>query len=112
MSIEKPAHVQVIWEALHDYRENAIPAGKHREFDKAWDAICTAMAEIEEDLAGAEKLPSDDFKYVLAQRDELLEALKRIEGAMMSMYATRSDMLEDCQDLARAAIAKTEGGAV
>lgn len=40
--------------------------------------------------------------------DGLLEALRRIEGATMSMYATRSDMLEDCQDVARAAIAKVE----
>ena len=41
--------------------------------------------------------------------DRLREALQRIEGASMSMYATRSDMLEHCQDIARAALA-AQGG--
>lgn len=40
---------------------------------------------------------------------ELLEALKRIEVATMSMYATQLDMLKDCQDIARTAVAKVEG---
>lgn len=41
--------------------------------------------------------------------DRLREALQRIEGASMSMYATRSDMLEHFQDIARAALA-AQGG--
>lgn len=41
--------------------------------------------------------------------ERLREALQRIEGASMSMYATRSDMLEHCQDIARAALA-AQGG--
>ncbi len=41
--------------------------------------------------------------------DRLRQALERIEGASMSMYATRSDMLEHCQDIARAALA-AQGG--
>ena len=43
--------------------------------------------------------------------DRLREALQRIEGASMSMYATRSDMLEHCQDIASAALA-AQGGKV
>ena len=41
--------------------------------------------------------------------ERLREALQRIEGASTSMYATRSDMLEHCQDIARAALA-AQGG--
>lgn len=43
------------------------------------------------------------------QRDELLKAMKQIEGATMSMYATQSDMLKDFQDIASTAVAKAEG---
>ena len=41
--------------------------------------------------------------------DRLSEALQRIADASMSMHATRSDMLEHCQDIARAALA-AQGG--
>lgn len=62
-----------------------------------------------------EKYGMPDFAQKISdlreQRNKLLEALKRIEGATMSMYATRSDMLEDCQDIALAAIAKAGGEA-
>lgn len=43
-----------------------------------------------------------------AERDGLLDALKRIEAASMSMYLTRSDMLNDLQKIACAAIEGVE----
>ena len=39
------AALDVIWEALQDYRENSIPEGDEM-YDKCWDEICTAMAWI------------------------------------------------------------------
>lgn len=56
----------------------------------------------------AKKPPSKRAVVYRRQRDELLAALKRIEGAAHSMYPSCFDMLEDCQDIARAAIAKAE----
>ena len=41
--------VKVIWDALHAYREDLIPEGDSY-FDKEWDEICTAMANIQESL--------------------------------------------------------------
>jgi len=41
--------LDVIWEALHGYRQNCIPEGTN-EYDDEWSDICTAMAWIEEDL--------------------------------------------------------------
>lgn len=50
--------------------------------------------------------PSEANAKLIAAAPELLEALKKIEGSSMSMYATYSDAFEHQQDIARAAIAK------
>ena len=41
--------LEVVWEALHGYRQSCIPEGVE-EYDDEWSDICTAMAWIEEDL--------------------------------------------------------------
>ena len=52
--------------------------------------------------------PYEKLEAVEKQRDELLAALERIEGASMSMYATRSDMTKNMQEIAYAAIANVK----
>jgi hypothetical protein len=39
----------IIWNALHDYRENSISEGEQAN-DRAWDDITHAMAVIHESL--------------------------------------------------------------
>lgn len=41
--------LQIIWDALHSYREDCIPEGD-LFYDEQWDQICTAMAHIHEAL--------------------------------------------------------------
>jgi hypothetical protein len=41
--------LNVVWDALHGYRENCIPEGQ-KQYDHEWNAICTAMALITEEL--------------------------------------------------------------
>lgn len=41
--------LQIIWEALHSYREDCISEGDEQN-DQAWDAICEAMAHLHETL--------------------------------------------------------------
>ena len=36
-----------IWEKLHGYREDCIPAS-NPDYDEEWDDICTSMAWIED----------------------------------------------------------------
>ena len=45
--IEK--QLDIIWDALHAYREDLIPEG-NEQFDEIWEDICLAMAVIREDL--------------------------------------------------------------
>jgi hypothetical protein len=45
MNNEAYEEVNVIWEALHDYRENCISTD-----DETWDRICESMAYIQEEL--------------------------------------------------------------
>ena len=57
--------LEVVWEALHGYRENCIPeGGGEGQYDNEWSEICTAMAWIEEDLENYhnkdEDTPPDD----------------------------------------------------
>jgi len=49
--------LSIIWDALHDYRENCIPQFNDNKFnddqisyDEQWDEICGAMANITEKL--------------------------------------------------------------
>lgn len=42
--------LEIVWDALHAYREDLIPEGDE-QYDEIWDEICTAMALIEERLA-------------------------------------------------------------
>ena len=45
-------NLQIIWDALHGYREDCIPEKAEEEhYDKEWDEICTAMAHIHNALA-------------------------------------------------------------
>ena len=41
--------IDIIWEALEEYREKIIPEGIEKN-DQEWDEICLAMAQITEDL--------------------------------------------------------------
>jgi len=41
--------LEIIWNALHCYREELIPEGD-KQYDDEWDTICTAMAYIEETI--------------------------------------------------------------
>ena len=42
--------MQIIWDALHDYREQCISTD-----DALWDDICTQMAQVEDKLVWAEE---------------------------------------------------------
>jgi len=47
---ETKNNLSIIWDALHDYRENSIPENQDKMYDEQWDEICGAMAEITEQL--------------------------------------------------------------
>ena len=54
---EKKNALSIVWDALHDYRENCIPQFNDNKFetdqisyDEQWDEICGAMANITEEL--------------------------------------------------------------
>jgi hypothetical protein len=40
---------ELIWEALHDYRDKVIPEGDPVN-DHKWSEICTVMQWVQEDL--------------------------------------------------------------
>jgi len=49
--------LSIIWDALHDYRQNCIPQYNDNDFtkdevsyDEQWDEICGAMANVTEEL--------------------------------------------------------------
>ncbi len=48
-------NLELIWNALHFYREHGIPEGV-QEYDNEWSDICTEMAWITEDLNIEEEL--------------------------------------------------------
>lgn len=47
--------IQIVWDALHAYREDLIPEGDPT-YDDLWGDICTAMAVIQEDLGVSEEV--------------------------------------------------------
>ena len=47
--------INIIWEALHVYREDLIPEGDE-QFDEIWGDICLAMAVIQEQLGEEEEI--------------------------------------------------------
>tara|TARA_R100001460_G_scaffold25897_1_gene52170 strand:- start:188 stop:370 length:183 start_codon:yes stop_codon:yes gene_type:complete len=47
---EKKNALSIVWEALHGFREDAIPEGIESQWDQQWDEICGAMANITEEL--------------------------------------------------------------
>jgi hypothetical protein len=47
--------INIIWEALHCYREDCISEGDEMH-DEIWGDICTAMAVIQEDLGVSEEV--------------------------------------------------------
>ena len=49
--------LEVIWNALHAYRETQIPEGTEA-YDDEWSDICTQMAWIAEELGYVEELES------------------------------------------------------
>lgn len=46
---DKATWLDQVWAALWEYREKQIPEGDS-EHDEEWDALCTAMAWIKEEL--------------------------------------------------------------
>ena len=38
--------LQQVWEALHNYREDAIPEGIESHWDEEWNYICESMDVI------------------------------------------------------------------
>ena len=48
-------NLELIWNALHFYREHGIPEGQE-QYDNEWSDICTEMAWIAEDLNIVEEL--------------------------------------------------------
>ena len=43
--------LDLIWNALHFYREEGIPeSANNKEWETEWSDVCTVMAWIEEDL--------------------------------------------------------------
>ncbi|MBC18491.1 MAG: hypothetical protein CL942_15750 [Desulfovibrio sp.] len=49
MSIDIPEELEVIWNALHGFREDCIPEGEEM-YDDQWSEITTSMARITEAL--------------------------------------------------------------
>lgn len=49
MSLVTLDDLEVIWNALHFYRQHGIPEGDIH-YDSEWDDICTTMEWIKEDL--------------------------------------------------------------
>lgn len=49
MIIDFDEQLKVVWQALHGFRDDCIPEG-NCDYDEQWDAICTAMANIEDEL--------------------------------------------------------------
>jgi hypothetical protein len=47
--------INIIWDALHAYRENCIPESDP-SYNEEWEDICLAMAVIQEDLDVEEEL--------------------------------------------------------
>ena len=48
---EMENNLQIIWDALHGYREDCIPEKAEEEhYDEEWDDICTAMTHIHKAL--------------------------------------------------------------
>jgi len=41
--------IEVVWQALHAYREDLIPEGDS-DYDATWERVCEAMARVEEAL--------------------------------------------------------------
>lgn len=46
---DRKSWMDQLWCALHAYREDLIPEGDP-DYDEEWDALCTAMAWIGEEL--------------------------------------------------------------
>ncbi len=46
--IDPIAELELVWEALHTYRDECIPEGKEAAYDAEWSDICTAMARLRE----------------------------------------------------------------
>ena len=50
MQIDIPEELEVIWNALHGFREDCIPEGQDQMYDDQWSEITTSMARITEAL--------------------------------------------------------------
>jgi hypothetical protein len=46
---DKGSWTEVLWAALHAYRETCLPEG-YAEYDVEWDEICTVMAWVSEEI--------------------------------------------------------------
>jgi hypothetical protein len=47
--------INIIWEALHSYREDCIPESDP-SYNEEWEDICLAMAVIQEQLGEEEEI--------------------------------------------------------
>jgi hypothetical protein len=47
--------INIIWEALHSYREDCI-LESDPSYNEVWEDICLAMAVIQEDLGVSEEV--------------------------------------------------------
>jgi hypothetical protein len=75
--------INIIWEALHAYREDLIPEGDE-QFDEIWDDICTAMAVIQEDLNEPEIADLTQELTTEKEASSFLRALEN-EGRMIHL---------------------------
>ena len=82
------AQEPVAWQGVHDQTDLYYTKPLQADVRPLYTAPQPAPAPLSDDT------------------ERLREALQCIEGASMSMYATRSDMLEHCQDIARAVLAQ------
>lgn len=56
MHYDTVGNLEIIWAALEGYREDCIPEGE-QTYDAEWDNICTAMAQLRDELFCEEYLP-------------------------------------------------------
>ena len=73
--------INIIWEALHSYREDCISEGDEMH-DEIWDDICTAMAVIQEDLNEPEIADLTQELTTEKEASSFLRALEN-EGRMI-----------------------------
>ena len=70
ISKDIPDSLEVIWDALHAYREDLIPEGQDEMYDELWGDICFAMNRITTEL-GYDLSSNGDLVCVKPEREEV-----------------------------------------